>query len=628
MLQKIREKITGWVAWTIIITIAVVFAVWGIDLSFTPRSVAAKVNGEEVPLEPVRRAYQEQVAQFQQAFRGDLPEEIAQEVRRGVIEQFVRRELLRQRTDKLGFRVGDEELMGYIRSFEVFQVGGRFSMDAYRAALAGAGYTPATFEAEQRRALEIQQLQNAIVLSSFLTRNELEQRVALERELREVEWLKLPVERFLPDIEVTDDEIAARYQESTARWMLPESVDIAYIDLTIDRFAEQVEVSEEDLRAFYEMEVSREPERFMGRERRKAAHILLRPGDNAQARINELRERIEAGEDFAAVATEASEDTGSARSGGDLGWVEREVMVPAFEEALFAMEPGTISAPVRTEFGWHLIKLDEIERSGGASFEEAREELVRDYGLRRAEDRFYDDVETLARTTFESADSLQPAAGELGVEIRAVEGVTRQGGPGIGANPAVIDAAWSEAVFQRRENSALLELDEGHAAVIRVTAHNPPELRPLQDVAEQISAELRRERAAARARELGAEAQARLEAGDSLVEIAEGLSADFVAGLTVVRDDVTVPRDVSRAAFAAVRPAPGSPAVVGVEGATGYFVLRVLSSTPGGIELLRDEERRELIDMIRGGRASQELQAYQEHMRQAAKVTIFESSLQ
>ena len=630
MLQKIREKITGWVAWTIVITIGVVFAVWGIDLSFTPRPIAAKVNGEEVPLEPVRRAYQEQVSRFQQAFRGDVPEEIAGEIRRGVIEQFVRRELLQQRIDAQGYRVGDAELMQYIQSFDVFQVGGRFSMDAYRATLGGAGYTPPMFEAEQRRMLEVQQLQDAIVLSSFVTDDELQRRVALQRELREIEWIALPLERFSAEVEVSDADIEARYQASSDRWQTPESVDLAFIELQIDSLADDVQVSEDELRAFYETEMTREPERYAGRERRRAAHILVRTGngDDPEARIQALRARIEAGEDFAAVATEASEDPGSARAGGDLGWVERGMMVPAFEEALFAMDAGTVSVPVRSEFGWHVIRLEEIERSGGASFEEAREELLRDYARRRAEDRYYDDAETLARLAFENADSLQPAATELGYTIRTLEGVTRRGGAGIGANPAVIDAAWSDAVFTRRENSALLELDDGHAAVIRVTAHNPPELRPLQEVAEQIGAELRRERAAERARELGEQATARLEAGETIAEVAESLSADFVAGITVVRDDATVPPDVSRAAFSTPRPAAGVPAVTSAEGANGYFAVRVVSATPGGLDLLRADERRELNDRVRGAHASQELQGYLEHLRQGARVTLFESALQ
>jgi peptidyl-prolyl cis-trans isomerase D len=628
MLQKIRESITGWVAWAIIITIGVVFAVWGIDLSITPRAVAAKVNGGEVPLEPVRRAYQEQLSQFQQAIRGDVPEELATEIRRGVIEQFVRRELLQQRIDEQGYRVGDAALMNHIQSYEVFQVGGRFSMDAYRAALGGAGYTPAMFEAEQRRLLEVQQLQDALVLSSFLTPYELERRVALQRELREVEWVKLPVDRLLAEVEVSDAEVEAQYQATPERWMLPESVDIAYIDLRLERYAEALEVSEDDLRAFYDAELAREPERFVGLERRKAAHILLRSADDAEERIEALRERIAAGESFADVATEASEDPGSARSGGDLGWVERGIMVPAFEEALFAMEPGTVSDPVRTEFGWHLIRLDEVDKSGGASFEEAREELLRDYRLRAAEDRYYDDAETLARIAFENPGSLEAAAAELGYEIARVEGVTRQGGPGIGAHPAVIDAAWSTSVFEDRENSALLELDDGHAAVIRVTAHNPPELRPLQDVAEQIAAELRRERAAEQARELGARAKAMLEAGDSVADTAAALEGDFVAGLTIVRNDVTVPPDVAQAAFAAPRPTSDTPTVVTAEGPTGYFVLRVLSATPGGLDMLTAQELSELRDQARGARASQELQGYVEDLRLGAKVTVFEQSLQ
>lgn len=628
MLQKIRESITGWVAWAIIITIGLVFAVWGIDLSFTPRAVAAKVNGEEIPVEPVRRAYQQQVAQFQEAFRGDVPEEIAQEIRRGAIEQYVRREVLRQRIDNQGYRVGDTALMAHVQSFDAFRVGDQFSMDAYRAALSAAGYTPTAFEEEQRRILAIQQLQDAIVLSSFVTRDEIERRVALERELREVEWVTLPLERFLADAEVSDADIEARYQETPERWTEAESVDLAYIELGIDRFAAQIEVSEDELRAFYEAEVRREPERYVGLERRKAAHILLRPGDDAEQRIEALRARIEAGEDFATVAAEASEDTGSARAGGDLGWVEPGVMIPAFEEVLFAMEPGTVSDPVRTEFGWHLIRLEEIERSGGASFEDAREDLLRDYRRRRAEDRFYDEAETLARITFESPDSLEPAATELGHEIRTVEGVTRQSGPGIAGNAPIVEAAWSEAVFERRENSPLIEIDDGHAAVIRVTDYHPPALRPLQEVADQIAAELRRERAEQNAREVAEQAKARLEAGESVAEVAADLSGDYVAGLTIVRDDVTVPPDVARGAFSAARPEPGAPTVVNVQGANGFFVVRVLSSTPGGLDLLAAEERRELGDTIRNSRASQELQSYLEHLRQDANVTIFEQSLE
>lgn len=631
MLQKIREKITGWVAWTIIATIGLVFAVWGIDLSFTPRSVVAKVNGQEVPLEPARRVYQEQLARFQQAFRSDVPEEIAGEIRRGVIEQFVLRELLLQRVAKSGYRVGDEQLMNHIQSFDVFKVGGNFSMDAYRAALAGAGFTPAMFEAEQRAMLEIQQLQDAIALSSFTTTDELARRVALERELREVEWLALPLERFVAEVEVSDAAIEERYRATPERWMTAESVDLAYIELTVDQLADQLEVSEDDLRAFYETELAREPERYAGRERRRAAHILIRAGDDASAaqeRINTLRARVIAGEDFAAVATEASEDPGSARAGGSLGWVERGIMVPAFEQALFAMEEGTLSEPVRTEFGWHLIRLEAIEQLGGTSFAEAREELQRDFGRRRAEDRFYDDAETLARVAFENVDTLQPAATELGYDIRSVVNVTRAGGTGIAANPVVIDAAWSDAVFTRRENSSLLELGDGHAAVIRVTEHRVPELRPLPAVAEQIAAELRLEQATARARELGQQAKARLELGEGIAEVAEAFSADFVAGITVVRNDVTVPPDVAAGAFSMPRPAAGAPAVVSSMGPQNYYVLRVLSGTPGGLDLLRVDERGELNEQARAARASQELQAYLEHLRQGAKVTMFESALQ
>jgi peptidyl-prolyl cis-trans isomerase D len=211
MLQTIRERISGWVAGIILAMLALVFAVWGINFDFTARTVAAKVNGEDIAVGPVLRAYQDQLTRFQQSFRQDVPEPIQAEIRRSVIEQFVQRRLLEQRIEDAGYRVSEEALTRYIQSVPAFQVGGQFSRDAYQAALAGAGYSVQRFEEEQRRLLEIQQLQEGIVASSFVTDEELARRVALERERRQVEWLSFPVERYAAAVEVSDEEIAERY---------------------------------------------------------------------------------------------------------------------------------------------------------------------------------------------------------------------------------------------------------------------------------------------------------------------------------------------------------------------------------------------------------------------------------
>lgn len=632
MLQKIREKVSGWVAGIILAVLAVVFAVWGIDFTFSARSVAAKVNGEEVPIEPVRRAFQDQLSRFQQALSQDVPEPVQQEIRRAVVENFVRRELLEQRVRDEGYRVGDEALDRHIRAIPAFQVGGEFDMDAYRATLSGAGYSPIAFETEQRRLLEIQQLQEGIARSSFVTGEELARRVALQRETRRVEWVSFPVERFHDSVEVTDAEVEARYEETKDRWTTTEKVDLQYLELKLADLASEVEVDEDALRAFFEEEKAREPQRFATAERRRASHVLVRIDEDtndeqARERIESLGQRIESGEDFAAVAREGSEDPGSAAQGGDLGWVERGLMVPAFEEALFALEPGTMSEPVKTEYGYHLIRVDEVEAGHAEKYEEAREELAEEFQRRRAEDRFFDLADRLASLTFENAGSLEPAAEALDLEVQTVEGVERGTGPGIAAQAPVRDAAWSTGVLESGENSPLIELAGDHAVVLRVAQHHPAEQRPLEAVAGEIEAELRREEALARSRELGAQARERLGAGETLADVANSLEGDFVGGVTVSRDDDSVPPPVAQAAFDAPRPA-GKPAVTGAEGPTGYYVVRVVEAMPGSIESLPDEERTSLMASLTEAQGGEDLTAYLERLRQRAKVSVFDQALQ
>lgn len=632
MLQKIREKVSGWVAGVILAVLVVVFAVWGIDFTFNARSVAAKVNGEDVPVEPVRRAFQDQLSRFQQAFRQDVPEPVQQEIRRAVVENFVRRELLDQRVRSEGYRVGDEALDRHIRAIPAFQVGGEFDMDAYRATLSGAGYSPLAFESEQRRLLEIQQLQDGIARSSFVTGEELARRVALQRESRRIEWISFPVERFHESVDVTDAEIEARYEETKERWKTTETVDLEYLELKLADLASDVQVDEEELRAFFDEEKTREPQRFATTERRRAAHVLVRIDDDtsdAQAKkhIETLAQRIESGEEFAAVAREASDDPGSAAQGGDLGWVERGLMVPAFEEALFALEPGKVSGPVKTEYGYHLIRVDEVESGHTQTFEEAREEIADELARRRAEDRFFDLADRLASLTFENPGSLQPAAEALGLEVQTVADVERESGQGIAAQAPVREAAWSTGVLESGENSPLVELADDHAVVLRVAQHHPAEQRPLEAVADEIEAELRDSEALARSRELGAQARERLAAGETLADVANSLQGDFVGGVTVSRDDDSVPPPVAQAAFDAPRPA-GSPAVTGAEGPGGYYVVRVVEATPGSIEALPEEERTSLVASLTQAQGGEELAAYLARLRQRAKVSVFDQALQ
>lgn len=627
MLQKIREKITGWVAGVILALLAFVFAVWGIDIGFNAQTYAAVVNGEEIPVAPVRRAIQNQLSQFQQAYGPELPPGLEEQVRGDVIEGFVRTRLLVERVREQGYRISNQALTESIREMPVFQVGGNFSMDAYRAMLANAGFSPAAFEAEQRQNLEVAQLQDGIFNSAFVTPDELAQRVRLEREQREVGWLVLPVDGYLAGVEVSDAEIEAEYEENGDRYMTPESVDLEYIEISLEEIAGNVAVSEEDLRSFYETEVAENPEMFVTPEQRRTRHILINIDDDtseeaALERIEALRARIDGGEDFATVAREASEDSGSAAQGGDLDWVERGMMVAPFEEALFQLQPGEVSEPVKSPFGYHLILLEELRAGDTRTFEDMREELASELRTRKAEDLFYAEAETLETLSFENPDTLTIAAEAIGRPIQRIERMGRGGGPGIAANPLVRETAFSEAVLRDGENSVPLELEEGQAVVLRVAEHYEPAKQPLAEVRDRIESLLRRDRAREQLRDDGESIRARIADGGSAEDIARGAGAVYEPPRLIGRDASAVPEGVQRAAFSASVGADG-PAVTSAELPDGsYAVVIVQRVVPGSLESLQANEQRELVTRVEGQHGNAELAAYVRQLRSDARVII------
>src|SRR5690606_15859804 len=296
-----------------------------------------------------------------------------------------------------------------------------------------------------------------------------------------------------------------------------EQVVLEYVELFKDRFFDQVEVTDEELQPLYENEIANLAEQ------RQAAHILAEVGDElndeqAQAKLQELKARVEAGEDFAALAKEFSQDPGSADDGGDLGYAGPGVYDPAFEEALYALQSGQVSEPVRSEFGWHLIKLLGVQSPQVPSFDSLREKLAREYKTQQVEQRFVAATKQLEDSAFESSDLSQPAQ-ELGLEVKVSEAVGREGGStGITANRQVLQAAFSPEVLEDGNNSSTIELDPTTVVVIRVKEHKKPEQLPLEQVAESIRAHLQRERAAANAKSEGEKLLAAIEAGEAAGE--------------------------------------------------------------------------------------------------------------
>ena len=550
MLQTIRDKISGWIAGLFLGAIAVVFVFWGINFQSTASTYAAKVNGEKIAVDTVVRAWQQRLSQLQQMMRGELPEDMVKSQQKAMLDEFVRRSLLSQRAEKLGYRVSDAALAQQIVEFPQLQVDGKFSRDRYAMLLRQQNRTEPQFEAELRSDLTIQQIQSGIVDSAFLAPYELDRRYALEKQEREVDYALIPSNSFAAQVTVSDEQIKSWYEAHKQDYMLPETVDLQYVELTRARSESGVEITEEGLKEYY----NQVKERFQSPERRKARHILISVADGvddaaAKKKAEELAAKAQAGGDFAQLAKENSKDPASAQQGGDLGWTERGMLVGPFEDALFAMQAGEIRGPVKTQFGYHIIRLDEIEAGHLKTFDEVRPELEVEYRKDRSQSIFYDESQKLAELAFSSLTELDSVAKTFNLPVKAIPGFTREGGGELGTEPAAIEAAFSEDVLERGQNSALVTIGEDRAVVLRVANHKPSEPRPLADVRARIELELRTRATREAAQKKGEEALAKLQQGSAWTDVVAMLGLTPAGKRFVGRQDTVIPSSVSRAVF-------------------------------------------------------------------------------
>lgn len=552
MLQTIRDKINGIVAILLIGAIGIVFVFWGIDFQSGTATYAAKVDGESIATETVRRAWQMRQSQLQQMLRNELPDDMIKSQQAALLDQFVRTTLLTQRARNYGYHIDDATLAQRLMEFPQFQVDGKFSKDRYNAMMRASGLSGPRFEADLQSDLLVDQLRSAVTESAFVVPYELERRYAIERQQREIDYALIAANEFAPGIKLTDEQIETFYKDNASRFLLPETVDLQYVELTRDRAEGGVQVTDDALKEYYE-EVK---ERFQSPERRRGRHILITATDGvddaaAQKKAEELTAKAQGGADFEQLAKDNSKDPGSAAQGGDLGWAERGMFVGPFEEALFGMTPGEIRGPVKTEFGYHVLKLEETETGHAKSFDEARPELEAEFRRDRSQTLFYDESQKLADLAFSTLTELDSVAKMMDLPVKTAKAFTREGGGELGAEPEVIEAAFSEDVLARRQNSPLITIGEDRVLVLRVTDHKQAEPRPLAQVRAQIEQELRIKAAREAAAQKGADAVARLQKGEAWSEVASTLHLTPIGKRFVARQDAIAPPAVLRAAFKA-----------------------------------------------------------------------------
>ena len=400
------------------------------------------------------------------------------------MEGLIRKEALSQKVNDEGYIVSNSKLIGSIRSMPIFQVDGDFSIDIYRSQLLNSGLSSGEFEALQLEQLLLVELQSSIIGSGFNTLDEFRRYIQLNNQTREVSYLKFDIDDYIDDPMISDIAIEEYYLANQDQFLTEESVDIEYLEIKKDELSLDLTISDEDLRSFYEDERYR----FISEEDRAASHILLeRDSDNNLSIYETIVSRLESGEAFEDLVEEFSIDTGTVGSGGNLGWIARGSLDENFENELFSMQLGEVSGLVRTDFGEHIIKLDEIRSGDIQEFETVKDQLFIEYQENQKESLFYDLAIELADLSFNAYDTLASVSDSMGIPLKNFFSLTKSGSstPFI-SSPEVATTAFSDEILSQGLNSSPIELNDGHVVVLRTTQFNEPIQRMLEDVKIEI----------------------------------------------------------------------------------------------------------------------------------------------
>lgn len=501
MLQNIRDNSQGWIAKTIIGVIVALMALTGFDAIFkatTTSQDAAKVNGEEITQSELSQAVDMQRRQLMQQLGKDFDASLLDEkmLREAALKGLIDRKLLLQGAENSKFAFSEAALDQVILQTPEFQVDGKFSPERFDQVIRQLGYSRLQFRQMLAQEMLIGQVRAGLAGSGFVTDAQVLAFARLEKQTRD--FASLTVKADPSAVKVTDDEVKAYYDERAKEFMTPDQVVIDYLELKKSAFFDQVTVKDEDLQAQYQKETSNLAEQ------RRGAHILIEVSDKvneaqAKAKIEEIQARLAKGESFEALAKEFSQDPGSASNGGDLGYAGPGVYDPVFEQALYALAKDQVSAPVRTSFGFHLIKLLGVEAPEVPSFASLKDKLTRELKTQQVEQRFVEATKQLEDSSFEASDLAQPAQ-ELKLTVHTSAPFSREGGDGIAANRNVIQAAFSPEVLDEGANSTAIELDPETVVVLRAKEHRKPEQLPLESVAGSIRTQLAKEHASAAAK--------------------------------------------------------------------------------------------------------------------------------
>ena len=624
MLQAIRDKAHGIFAWVMLLFVGVPFGLWGINNYFDggKEKPVAVVGDHDIFEREVNRAYEGLVSRMGSS---DYDEK---QLRHEALEQVINIELITQSAHREGLTVSDDEIRSYVQTQPFFQTDGKFDKDRLKNVLSSQGLTPQQFTSQVSSQLLSEQFVRGVTDTAIVTKRQLDNFYRFRNQERLVEYLTVPLKKA--EKEITDQEIEAFYQANKSQYQNPEKVSVEYISLSIDDVSGDFKPSDDELKVLYEEQKAQ----LGSPEQRKVSHILIIAGDTgneaevkaALTKAEGLRERLNKGEDFAKLAKENSDDKDSPLKNGEVVLYTKETIHPELANTAFALAKGEVSQPVKTSFGYDLVKVIDIVPATTKPFEEVRAELEKSYRRNAAENKFYEAKQKLDEMSFEHNDGLEPLAKNLGIKIAQTGLFTRDVGEGIVTEPSLRAAAFATDVLEGK-NSPALEVGSDKVYVFHLKEHQPTSDKPLAEVKAQIVAKLQSKQAEDGAKKLAEQLIADVKQGKSLADAAKSIGVNVNKATVKLAGKTDVPPALMKAVNKAPRPRGGKPSPLLASMENGEQVVFVLTEVKDGSAASVDPKELEMAkDYLSKNAGQAEFNAYLDYLRDQMGVKITEQA--
>lgn len=620
------EKHKRWIQIVLLVLIVPSFALFGINYYFDEygdSGEVAKVAGTKITPQEFDNALRERQEQLRQMMKDQVDATLldSNEVRVAVVNDLVERRALLSHALHSGLAVPDVEVQQIIAEIPSFQdpATGKFSMDRYKQVLKSQGMTPVMFEERLRHDLRVTQSRDSVTGSVVLADAVVNRLGKIREQKRELSYWVLAPEQLLSRVSVSDDEIRKFYDGNQKDFRIPERVRVEYVTLSPEVAGKSVTVSDQEIADYYRKNEAQ----YRSAEQRRARHILIGVAKDATPAVKEeARKRAQALTDearrnpaaFPDLAKKNSQDPGSATNGGDLGLVGKGAMVKPFEDAMFAMKPNEVTGPVETQYGFHVIRLDEVQAGSVTPLEKVRADIETELKKPKLGKAFADVVSTFEETVYSQSDSLKPVADALRLEIRTSDWLTRDGGgdPTL-TKPALLGKIFSEDAIKNKRNTEAVEVTPNTLIAARVVDHREASILPFDNVKADVAQRLQLDKATRLAAEEGKKRLEQIRKGD---ESGITWSAPVEVSLQNPGD---IPPTAARDIFGA--PADKLPAYVGATASRGRFVVYRIGKVTEAPDLTA-EQRAELRKLLGQIVAQQQFDAYLQVVKASADVSV------